>query len=176
MTSRLFAACCFLGVLVLAGGRVLAADASLCITIADPSARLGCYDAALMRPPGIAAVPAQQSATTRVVAPAVPVAQSAAATAPAKESGLSSTFGLQSKVDKGNAAKSRLEATVVEVRMRSSGQFISLDNEQVWQITEDLRDPFVKAHDAIVINPASFGSFQMTRTSGGRAVRVKRLH
>jgi hypothetical protein len=175
MTLRLLLTCSVLVVAVMVGGQVFAANASLCVTIADPAARLVCYDAALKPLPATAPAPIQHAATASVAAPSVSAGTTVAAAAPAKESRLSSMFGLQPKTDRSNAAKLRLEATVIDVMMRPSGQIITLDNEQVWQITEDLRDPFVKIHDAIVINPASLGSFQMMRAKGGGAVRVKRL-
>ena len=85
-------------------------------------------------------------------------------------------FGLQPKADRSAAARPSLQAKVLDVKMRPSGQIITLDNEQVWQITEILPDAFVKGGDAIVIESGSLGSFLMSRAGGGGGiVRVKRL-
>jgi hypothetical protein len=156
----------FLGFAALATMRCNAADASLCTPIADPAARLICYDAALRPvPPGVSAAAVQQPAAATSAAPA-PAAKSA---------GILSAFGLSSKPGKHAEERASLKAGVTDVQMRASGQLVTLDNEQVWQITEYLRDPFVKVHDAIVIDPASMGSFLMSRASGGGVVRVRRL-
>jgi mRNA degradation ribonuclease J1/J2 len=68
-----------------------------------------------------------------------------------------------------------LHAMVAQVQMNPSGQVITLNNGQVWQLTEYQRDPFVKAGEGVVIDPASLGSFLMAAERGGLSVRVKRL-
>jgi len=159
----------YMGFAALATVRVFAADASLCTSIADAAARLICYDAALRPAPGATAPSVQQPVATTSTAPTTgpaPVAKSA---------GILSAFGLSSKPGKHVEERVSLKASVTDVQMRASGQLITLDNEQVWEITEYLRDPFVKAHDAIVIDPASMGSFLMSRASGGGGVRVRRI-
>ena len=173
------------GIGFLASGACLAADASLCTSIADPAARLICYDAAHRPAPGVTAAkvqppvaPNSAAPTAGPAAPANAPTSAAPATVPApaaKSAGILSAFGLASKPHKHAEERVSLKATVTDVQMRASGQLITLDNEQVWEITEYLRDPFVKAHDAIVIDAASLGSFLMSRASGGGGVRVRRL-
>ena len=87
---------------------------------------------------------------------------------------MSTLFGLLSKKDKPKADTS-LHAVVTEVQMRAAGQLITLDNGQVWQLTEYQRDAFVKADEGVVIDPASLGSFLMSAERGGLSVRVKRV-
>ena len=102
--------------------------------------------------------------------PPTPVA---AAPAVAK-GGVSTLFGLLPKKDKPKADTS-LHAVVTQVQMRAAGQLITLDNGQVWQLTEYQRDAFVKADEGVVIDPASLGSFLMSAERGGLSVRVKRV-
>ena len=181
MSSRRVSIVGFMAIAALATVRGFAADVSLCTSIADPAARLICYDAALRPAPGAAAAKVQPPAAPNPVAPSAgPAAPTSTppATVPApaaKSSGILSAFGLSSKPHKHAEERVSLKATVTDVQMRASGQLITLDNEQVWEITEYLRDPFVKAHDAIVIDPASMGSFLMSRASGGGGVRVRRI-
>ena len=176
MTLRVRPSAGFLALAALCGTRLLAADGSLCVDIADPAKRLACYDAALMPARGApaAAMPAApaehatsaaQSPTPATLAPSPPAA---------KDSRLYSMFGLHSKPDK-ESARLRLTATVVAVQMRPTGEVITLDNDQVWQIAEYRSDPFVEVHDAIVIDPATLGSFLLSHARGGAGVRVKRL-
>ena len=169
MSGRRISMLGYMGFAALATVRVFAADASLCTSIADPAARLICYDAALRPAPGATAPSLQQPVAPT---PTVPTTGPAPA---AKSAGILSAFGLSSKPGKHVEERVSLKATVTDVQMRASGQLITLDNDQVWQITEYLQDPFVKAHDAIVIDAASLGSFLMSRASGGSGVRVRRL-
>jgi hypothetical protein len=148
---------------VLGSSQTLAADPSLCAAIADPAARLICYDAALKPAPAAPAAP------KAAAAPAV----AATAAEPAKRSALSSMFGLLPKRQKQD--RPQLQASVVDIQVRRDGQIVTLDNDQVWMITEPQPNPFAEPDEAIVIDPASLGSFLMSRASGGGSVRVKRL-
>ena len=178
-----------------------AADASRCAEIADPQARLICYDA-VYPPKAAAPAPAVTRAPAPVVAPAVapaPVVSAApaspaaapvqaaappavpSATPPATpaapavtKGGVSTLFGLLPKKDK-RKAETSLHAVVTQVQVLAGGQLITLDNGQVWQLTEYQREPFVKAEQGVVIDPASLGSFLMSAERGGQSVRVKRV-
>jgi hypothetical protein len=165
MKAPQFLATHVLGLAVLTGSQAIAAEGSQCTSIADSAARLACYDAALKPRPGLARESAARSAP----------APTAADAAPAKQSRFVSMFGLTPKSDHMEADRLGLKATVVAVQMQASGEVITLDNGQVWRITQYLRDPFVETHDAVTINPASLGSFLMARASGGDSVYVKRL-
>ena len=174
------------------GATAQAADPSLCAAIADSASRLICYDAALRPAPAAPAAPVAKSppaapaplaapapapAPVAKAAPAVaaaaPAAVAAPAAEPAKRAGITSMFGLLPKRQKQD--RPQLQATVVDIKVRSDGQIVTLNNEQVWMITEPQRDPFAEPDDEIVIDPASLGSFLMSRASGGASVRVKRL-
>ena len=185
--------CCGLAAALLMGfwtPAARAADASRCAQIADSQARLICYDA-VYPPKAATAAPAvtRAPAPAPVIAPAVvpaaaPVAVAAppamppptpVAAAPAvAKGGVSTLFGLLPKKDKPKADTS-LHAVVTQVQMRAAGQLITLDNGQVWQLTEYQRDAFVKADEGVVIDPASLGSFLMSAERGGLSVRVKRV-
>ena len=184
-----------LAIAALFGATAQAADPSLCAAIADSASRLICYDAALRPAPGAPAAPVAKSppaapaplaapapapAPVAKAAPAVapaaiaaPAAVAAPAAEPAKRAGITTMFGLLPKRQKQD--RPQLQATVVDIKVRSDGQIVTLNNEQVWMITEPQRDPFAEPDDEIVIDPASLGSFLMSRASGGASVRVKRL-
>jgi len=150
---------------LLAGGPASAADDSHCTSVTDSAARLACYDAAHALHPNTAAVPATRSpaSSSKPVAPTAEPAPAAQA-----------TFGLPPKVDQRKEAR-RLTATVVSLQNVPVGQVFTLDNGQVWQIGDYLREPYVRVHDAVVITRQTLGSFLMVRASGGDSVRVKRL-
>ena len=181
-----------LAISALFGATAQAADPSLCAAIADSAARLICYDAVLRPAPAAAAAPvakappaapapapvakaapAVAAVSPAAVAAAAPAAVAAPAAEPAKRAGIMSMFGLLPKRQKQD--RPQLQATVVDIKVRSDGQIVTLDNDQVWMITEPQRDPFAEPDDEIVIDPASLGSFLMSRASGGASVRVKRL-
>ena len=181
-----------LAISALFGATAQAADPSLCAAIVDSASRLICYDAALRPAPAAPAAPVAKSppaapaplaapatapAPVAKAAPAVaavaPAAAAAPAAEPAKRAGITSMFGLLPKRQKQD--RPQLQATVVDIKVRSDGQIVTLNNEQVWMITEPQRDPFAEPDDEIVIDPASLGSFLMSRASGGASVRVKRL-
>jgi hypothetical protein len=147
---------------VLAGGPAFAADDSHCTSVTDSAARLACYDAAHNFRPNTAAVPAKPIPASSSK-PVVPTAQAA-----------QSAFGLPPKVDQRKEAR-RLTATVVSLQNVPVGQVFTLDNGQVWQIGDYLREPYVRVHDAVVISRQTLGSYLMVRASGGDSVRVKRL-
>lgn len=154
-----------LSLALLAGNPAFAADDSHCTSVTDSAARLACYDAAHNLHPNIAAVRATPSpaSSSKPVAPTAEPAQVA-----------QSAFGLPPKVDQRKEAR-RLTATVVALQNVPVGQVFTLDNGQVWQIGDYLREPYVRLHDAVVINRQALGSFLMVRASGGDSVRVKRL-
>ena len=181
-----------LAISALFGATAQAADPSLCAAIADSASRLICYDAALRPAPAAPAAPVAKSPPAApaplaspamapapvakaapAVAPAAPAAVAAPAAEPAKRAGITTMFGLLPKRQKQD--RPQLQATVVDIKVRSDGQIVTLNNEQVWMITEPQRDPFAEPDDEIVIDPASLGSFLMSRASGGASVRVKRL-
>jgi len=156
---------------LLAGNPAFAADDSHCTSVTDSAARLACYDAAHNLRPSTAAVPATPppASSSKPVAPTAEPAQAAQATQAAQAG-----FGLPPKVDQSKEAR-RLTATVVSLQSVPVGQVFTLDNGQVWQIGDYLREPYVRVHDAVVISRQALGSFLMVRASGGDSVRVKRL-
>jgi len=186
--------CCGLAAALLMGfwtPAASAADASRCAEIADPQARLICYDAvypskaatagaAVTRAPAPAVAPAVAPAPVVAAAPpaAAPVQAAAPPATPTEpavaKGGVSTLFGLLPKKDKAKAETS-LHAVVTQVQVLAGGQLITLDNGQVWRLTENQREPFVKADQGVVIEAASLGSFLMSAERGGQAVRVKRV-
>lgn len=170
MNSMRFRILGLLATCVVGAGQAQAADPSLCAAITDSVARLICYDAALKPAPAPVAAPAPAPKAAPAPAPKVATAPAAE---PAKRSMMGSVFGLLPKRQK--QERPQLQATVVDIKVRPDGQIVTLDNDQVWMITEPQRDPFAEPDEAILIDPASLGSFLMSRASGGGSVRVKRL-
>lgn len=153
-----------------------AAEAARCAQIADPQSRLLCYDAVY---PPVRSMPAAPAVAAVAPAPApAPAAAPAPAPVPppaSKPDASSKLFGLLPSRSKPKPDMASLHAMVAQVQMNPSGQVITLNNGQVWQLTEYQRDPFVKAGEGVVIDPASLGSFLMAAERGGLSVRVKRL-
>lgn len=143
-----------------------------CTRIADPGARLACYDAAFAGPGDVG---------TAASAP------SAAPTPPPEEAQRSSRTGLedfglseaQRQAREGDAADEKaahsLEATIVKVASRPRGEFIvTLDNGQVWVQYEADRRARVREGDVITIRKAALGSYLLV-TPGRVATRVRRV-
>ena len=149
-----------------------AAEAARCAQIADPQSRLLCYDAVY---PPVRSMPAAPAVAAVAPAPAAAPAPAPVPPPAAKPDATSKLFGLLPSRSKPKPDTASLHATVAQLQMNPSGQVITLNNGQVWQLTEYQRDPFVKAGEGVVIDPASLGSFLMAAERGGLSVRVKRL-
>jgi hypothetical protein len=181
MISRPLRVLAILAVSALAAVNAEAADDSTCPTIADPAARLACYDAVKPPHPASAAAPVARPAVAApdprpAIAANPPAASAPAAVKPSKPSRLALMLSPKSHADDGTAAPERVRATVTQVQMRPVGQIITLDNGQVWQIPEYRRDPFVRAQDVVDVKAGSLGSFLMAPASGGAGVYVKRVN
>lgn len=129
-----------------------------CAATEDPEARLACYDAAF------------------------PPVASAAGLDDAKREQARRDFGL-STVQKRemasegerDATPERIEAIVASVSRRGNGQrLVTLDNEQIWLITEVTEKGQLKAGDAVVVRRGVVGNF-LLRTPGRVTLRVRRV-
>lgn len=141
-----------------------AADADLqrCRALAEPGARLACYDA-------LAVAPAAAAPAAPPTPPAPPVAAAAPPAVPARPE-----FGFEGRIPAGapQAVESRLPGVF---EGWGPGTRFRLENGQVWQVDDGssgvayLRDPKVK------ITRGLFGTFVLEIEGKNQAPRVRRL-
>jgi hypothetical protein len=128
------------------------ANFAMCTGVADPSARLACYDAAAKR-----AAPAH----VPVVAPA--------------EARFGDTGQLPGDAEARRELPSRLEARVKRVASLPNGRYrLTLDNSQVWQTTEANWAVEFNPEDAITISRLPLGGYQIARSGENRSLGVQR--
>ena len=138
----------------------ISADSHPCAREVDAQARLACYDRAF--PPvakALGAAPVQRS-----------------------EAELRQEFGLTTREleeRKPEADRTQrigsIEATVTDVRAAPGGQrVLTLDNGQVWRLTEGGTRGPLKNGDAVVVRRALMGSYILV-TPGGVGLRARRL-
>lgn len=132
--------------------------------VADPQ-RLACYDTAAS-----AATPERSSVgATQVAPPATPIDPE-------------SLFGLEAgatnevlRASSGIGDLAAMQSRVTTVRRAADGRLvITLANGQLWAQSDTEKLP-VAAGDTVRIREASFGSFLLSRESGKRSIRVRRI-
>jgi hypothetical protein len=149
----------------LAAQAAAAADSHPCAAKADPSERLACYDKAF--PPGPGARYGNVGMTD--------------AEREAQRQQALKDFGLnnQQKEERQPEAErpfrpDRIEAGVTKVSYRASGErVISLDNGQVWLITEVTEKGWIKPGDHISVRTALMGTYMLD--TGRVQLRARRL-
>ena len=156
--------------LLLASGSSWSQNAELqrCRTLAEPTQRLACFDAAL--PPIRANGATAPAAPVAPVAPAAPVATAPAAALPAAAA---AEFGLQPKP----------EAQAQSIQSHLPGEFdgweprqkFTLANGQVWQLIEDSRGAYRLRNPKVTIRRGAIGSFFMDIDGVAQTLRVRRL-
>jgi hypothetical protein len=143
----------------------MAADSHPCAAKAEPSERLACYDKAF--PPGPGARFGDVGMTD--------------ADREAQRKQAQRDFGLNNlqKDQKHPEAEreyrpDRIEASVTKVTYRASGErVITLDNGQVWMITEVTDKGWLKAGDHISVKTAMMGTYMID--TGRVALRARRI-
>jgi hypothetical protein len=129
-----------------------------CAATEDPEARLACYDDAF--PPVASATDLEQSRREQA----------------RRDFGLSivQKRDLASEEERA-ATPERIEAAVVGVSQRANGQrVVTLDNEQIWLITETTDKGTLRAGDKVVVRRGAIGNF-LLRTPGRVTLRVRRV-
>ncbi len=174
-----------------------AADPHACRDIADPAARLACFDRAVDTPvaakssaaPAPASAPASPAPAPRppaVVAtppadpaPAVPVVAPAAPPLNAEQQfGLPEHTVTVKEVEAGRRAADlkKLEAHVVGITVAPDQRLVfTLDDGQVWRQNASEGELLAKQGDAVTISRGLLGSFWLQLPSG-RGCKVSRLH
>ncbi|MFT4256730.1 MAG: hypothetical protein QM599_07225 [Pseudoxanthomonas sp.] len=126
-----------------------------CATVADPAARLACYDKAFPPPPAV-----HEAATKKAV----------------------QEFGLEKQAaplfnpgqTREDADPERIESRVAKVDYAGGTRTISLENGQVWTLAEaNSRGP-LKAGDAVHVRKGLLGSYLLV-TPAGVGLRVRRV-
>ncbi len=144
-----------------------AESASDCAAIADPAARLACYDEKHGKAtPAPAPVPAAP-----VAAPAVPAAAPVApGTAPAAEFGMERPQPVQE-------VKSISARIVGKVPGWKRGTQFKLDNGQVWRVLDDDDRTYagIPENPEVTISQSMFGAYWMEIIAARARIKVKRV-
>ncbi len=157
----------FLIPLLLVSGAAAADDAALlrCRTIADATARLGCYDALVVSAGSIGAAKAAAGASS--------VAQPSSVQQTPKQT--PSQFGLEEKI----ASKREIDAIESSIPGSFEGwrakSNIRLANGQVWQISDDSSRAHYIDNPTVRIRRGALGSFYLEIQGTNISPRVKRL-
>lgn len=136
--------------------QIAAAEAShACAAVADPAARLTCYDK---------------------VFPPTPIVHEVAAKKAVDEFGLDKqpTQLLNPGQTLEEADPERIASRVVKVEYGTGKRTIVLENGQVWTVTEATSSGHMTKGDAVTVRKGALGSYQMV-TPAGVDVRVRRV-
>jgi hypothetical protein len=168
-----------------------AADLAHCAGIADPAARLACYDAlsadkaegklSAASPPAGSGATAATSTAPAPIAPATAVpSASAASSAPAAPSRVASdpqNFGLteaQRAPAQLQAGPKSINARIAKINENRWGPASAvLDNGQIWVFIDDAQDAGLKPQDPITIKRGAVGSFLLV-TPAHHSYHVRR--
>jgi len=150
-----------------------------CRTVADPAARLACFDRESAR---LLPAPAA-TATTPAAAPSAPAPVSAPAPAAIPAPNAKENFGLsegtvaKKEVDAGARPKelSSVDAHIVAVSVAGTGlTTFTLDNGQVWRQLSAEGDLLAKPGDPVTVSRGAFRSYWL-QTKSGRGCKVTRI-
>jgi hypothetical protein len=131
-----------------------------CASVADPTERLACYDTAF--PP---AADARSGTVDR------PSDRDKALS----EFGLSKTQLRMRDPEGRDVSPHRIEAGVARVDSRPTGQrVVTLDNGQLWLLTEVTSKGWLKSGDRVVVREAALGSYMLV-TPKRVSLRAKRI-
>lgn len=151
-------------------------DLQRCRALKDNAARLACYDAIPLPAAGASASPAAPAAA----APTAPVTNAAATSAPAAAA---STAYAPQTPDQFGLERQQSQVLVRSIDSRLVGQFegwepnqrFTLENGQVWQVSDDSRGVGFKTNPKVRITRGTFGTFFMEIEGVNAAPRVKRV-
>ncbi|MDE2305139.1 MAG: hypothetical protein KGL34_06230 [Gammaproteobacteria bacterium] len=178
VNDRIAVALC-LGLTLAAGCASADPAASLrhCRAVADPTARLACYDRAADEFAAPATVQSGSTETPRTQIP-VPAPESTHARLdPHKTFGLPEAVIAQREVAAGVRSKDvrEIRARLVGITLLSDGRVVfQLDNGQRWRELLAEGDLLAKVGDPVVVSRGWFGSF-MLKVPSGRDTKVDRI-
>lgn len=132
-----------------------------CAAVEDAAERLACYDSAFPRPAD---------------GPAQPVTDAATRVDALREFGLSKEQLRQREPERmREITPERIEARVASVtHRRTRERVVTLDNGQVWLLTEVTSKGQLAAGDAVVVRRAALGSYMLV-TPGRVHLRARRV-
>jgi hypothetical protein len=141
-------------------GSAIAAETHPCASVVDPNERLACYDAAF---PPVANARAAETAEARRARQE-------------REFGLSGTQKIARTPEaEREALPDRIEAAVTTIYSSPTGErIVTLDNGQLWMLTEVSSTGRLKSGDKVVVRKAAMGSFMLV-TPSRIALRAKRI-
>lgn len=147
-----------------------AADLQRCRDLKDATARLACYDAIPLTPSVPATQPAARASAAPSVAPPAPAPAAPKAPAPAE-------FGFERRIEQQQreavkAIESRITGKVEGWEPNSR---FTLDNGQVWQVSDDSRGFGNATNPRVRISRGTFGTFFLEIEGINAAPRVKRI-
>jgi len=158
-----------------------AADLARCASIADPTARLACYDSingdhaagkpTAASPPAAAGTTAAPSNTRAVAEPmtAVPPVAAAAPAAPSTFSSDPQNFGLteaQRAPAQLQAGLQAIKARIAKINESAYGRTVALlDNGQTWVLIDAEQSGDLRPQDPITIKRGALGSFLLITPS-----------
>ena len=161
---------------VAAAGAAHAQDAAFkrCPGIADPAARLACYDA-IQPPTGRPVGPTAAAAAATLAAPA-PVATAAAGKASPGPAQIDNAdnFGFPARARPGEVRF--IESAVADdFDGWSAGDKIRLKNGQVWRVDDGSQGAIRPANRKVRVVPGALGSFHLEFEGLSRSPRVSRV-
>jgi pyruvate/2-oxoglutarate dehydrogenase complex dihydrolipoamide acyltransferase (E2) component len=153
-----------------------------CRALADPAARLTCFDRETARLDAQSvktiAAPAAVPAAGPPSAPVAPAAEAAASTLdPKQQFGLPARTVVTEEVAAGRRAADamKIEARLSSVSVGANGHIVfGLDNDQVWRQLANGEDLLARPGDAVTISRAALGSYWL-KTASGRGCKVSRV-
>ena len=152
--------------LLLVSGLAIADDAALlrCRTIADANARLACYDALVISPPGFAS-----GVKDSMALQASPAVQAQAAQRKPDQFGLEEKLANKNEID---AIESRILGSFEGWSARTN---IKLANGQVWQISDNSSRAHYIDNPTVRIRRGALGAFYLEIQGTNISPRVKRV-
>ena len=137
-----------------------------CASQTEDAERLRCYDRGVAQFKGVADPP-QEAAAPRPVEAAKPVDQF----------GLTSGPVLANRPEKERPHPlKQMTAHVAAVSQRADGNLVlRLDNDQVWEQSEQGPDLRIAPGDSITIDRGALGSYWLSATPGRHPIKVRRL-
>lgn len=146
-----------------------AADLQRCRDLKDATARLACYDAIPLAPSVPATQPAARTSAPPTAASAAPAPAARTAPAPAE-------FGFERRVEQQREEVKAIESRITgKVDGWEANTRFTLDNGQVWQVSDDSRAFGNATNPRVRISRGTFGTFFLEIEGINAAPRVKRI-
>ena len=172
MSQSLIPLLALCGLVVAGASQAQDAAFKRCPGIADPLARLACYDA-IQAPTGRPVGPAAAAAALAAPAPVAALAASKAGPGPAQNDN-ADNFGFPARARPGEVRF--IESTVADdFDGWSAGDKIRLKNGQVWRVDDGSNGSIRPANRKVRVVPGALGSFHLEFEGLSRSPRVSRV-